>query len=289
MREILINTAPFEFIDILDFQLEKRVNEHVTARIAGTIHPDKESEYVEKPASSRNLVVTAKSSSGEEKILFSGLVSDVSIQYVNKHRTLVVCAVSYSYLMDLRETTRTYQNEAMTYADMTAIMGKDHPDSAFLHPEFGDRAIGAMLTQYDETNWQFAKRIASRLNTCVVADYALNYPYVSIGMPKRQGGAILHSIEHKMKKDMAEYMALSARQVPGARERDAVYYEVESREIYDLCEPVIFKDKQLYVYAAASRLEGAEIVHTYTLKEKEGFCFSEHSTVKSSARHLPAG
>jgi len=43
-----------------------------------------------------------------------------------------------------------------------------------------------------------------------------------------------------MKKDMAVYMALSARQVPGARKRDAVYYKVESREIYDLCEPVTF-------------------------------------------------
>jgi len=59
MREIKIKTTPFEFLDILDLQLEKRVGEHVTAKIVGVISPDKENSYVEERVISRNLVITA--------------------------------------------------------------------------------------------------------------------------------------------------------------------------------------------------------------------------------------
>jgi len=275
MRENTIKITPFEFINILDLQIEKQVNEHITARIVGTISPDNEDRYVESAASSRNMVIAAQDNNGAEKILFSGLVNDVSIQYVNELRTLVVSAISYSYLMDIKKITRTYQNRKMTYEAVTDIMAKDNSDFAFLQPQYGSNAIGSMFVQYEETNWQFAKRIASRLNTCIVSDYMLDMPYVSIGMPSRDSESSIYPVEYSIKKDVSEYLDLKAHKVRDMTERNAMYYEVKSREIFELCDMVMFKDRQLYVYSISSRLDGAVILHTYTLKEKEGFCFKE--------------
>jgi hypothetical protein len=177
--------------------------------------------------------------------------------------------------MDIHKHTRTFQDENMTYSGMTTAMAKGEPDFAFLHPGHGNTAIGSLLVQFEETDWQFAKRAASRLNTCIVSDHILDCAYVSIGMPKRNGDAAVDPIEYTKRKDLAEYMDLSAHGVPGMAERHSAYYEFESRETYNLCDPVVFKGRQLYVYSASSKMKGSELVHTYTLKEKGGFCFKE--------------
>jgi len=276
MREDIIKAEPFEFLGILDVEIEKRVNEHITAKIVGVISPEKEDGYIESPSSGRTVRITARRHGGEEKILFTGLVYDISIQYQSGLRILVIQAVSCSYLMDIARVTRTYQNKNMTYGDVTRIMGNDDPKFAFLQPQFGDERIGRLFVQYDETNWQFAKRIASRLNTCAVADYIQDFPYVSIGMPgKRSDDGTIHPIEYTMKKDLSEFLGLSANNVPGVHERDVIYYEVKCREIFELCEKVSFKGRDLYVYAISSKLTGGRLVHTYTLKGKSGFVFKE--------------
>ena len=277
MRVTALRIEPFEFINILDFSIEKSVNEHVTARIVGIISAEKENEYVKQPASTRNVVINARNRDGEEKILFNGLVCNVHIKYMNELRTLVVEAISHSYLMDITEVTRTYQNDAMTYQDVTDIMKRDDENFAFLHPEFGGIPIGQMLVQYKETNKAFVQRIASKLNTCVVVDYALDIPYISIGMPKRRPlkDIAIQPLEYEMRKDVSGYLDLTAHNVSGVTERDAVCHVFKSREVYDLCDPIAFKGLELYVYSVSSKLEGEEIVHTYTLKEKDGFVFKE--------------
>jgi len=73
----------------------------------------------------------------------------------------------------------------------------------------------------------------TRLNTCIVSDYLLDIPYVSIVMPKRSGSTILVAAEYSMKKDLCEYMTLTTNGVSGYQERYAVCFEVESRETYD--------------------------------------------------------
>ena len=55
MREDIIKAEPFEFLGILDVEIEKRVNEHSTAKIVGVISPEKEDEYIESPPSSRTV------------------------------------------------------------------------------------------------------------------------------------------------------------------------------------------------------------------------------------------
>ena len=70
MREDIIKAEPFEFLGILDVEIEKRVNEHNTAKIVGIISPDKEDGYIESPPSSRAVRITARRHGGEEKILF---------------------------------------------------------------------------------------------------------------------------------------------------------------------------------------------------------------------------
>jgi len=126
-----------------------------------------------------------------------------------------------------------------------------------------------MTVQYQETDWQYCKRLAGRLGSAVVPDYLLGIPYISIGMPKRPAKAGIATISYSVGKDVEQFRENSVS--GGFSEHDAVYYIVKSRDIFDLCDPVPFQGLSLYVYSIDTRYEGNELVHFYTLKEKGGF------------------
>jgi len=267
MRERQITCDKFKFIDILDVASHKSVNEHANFYIKGHIAADND-EYVLRSSAGQSVTFTASGSEGSQK-LFNGLISDIDIHNENEMRTLTVSVVSRSVLMDIDPETRTFQDSRMTYETVTSRMEEENSSFNFLWPSHGGEVIGSMTVQYKESDWQYAKRLAGRLGTVVVPDYLLNNPYISIGMPKRPARPGIDAISYSMKKDVKQFR--DSKSSGGFSERDAIYYIVKSREIFDLCDPIPFLDMSLYVYAIDTLYEGDELVHYYTLKEKSGF------------------
>ncbi len=270
MTETKITCDKYQFIDILNMASHKSVNEHATFFIKGHIAADSD-EYVLRHSASQSVSFIATSSDGTEKKFFNGLVEDVDIFTENEMRTLTLSLVSKSTLMDIDDETRTFQNSSMKYQQVTKIMEEKNSKFAFLWPEHGDKNIGSMMVQYRESDWQFAKRLAGRLGTVVVPDYQLDNPYISIGVPKRAAKKDIDFVSYSIKKDVQLYRDNKANGSGGFSEHDAVCYIVKSREIFDLCDPIPFLGKTLYVYAIDTKYDGDELVHQYTLKEKNGF------------------
>ena len=252
----------FDFTDILDIVAYKAVNEHARFLFKGHITEDTD-EYVLRSSTGQDVEFTVTDQGGAYK-LFNGLISDISIRNENDMRTLTVCAISRSMLMDIEPETRTFQDSDMTYQTVTSRMKDKHGIFNFIWPSHGDKAIDSMTVQYEETDWQYAKRLAGRLGTVVVPDYLLEEPYVSVGILKRPVKQGVEAISYSIKKDLCA-------SPDGLSERCVISYTVKSREVFDLCDPIPFLEKLLYVYAIDTRYEGSELVHYYTLKEENGF------------------
>lgn len=267
MRERLITCDKFDFISILEVTAHKAVNEHASFYIKGHIAAEND-EYVLRSSAGQAVTITASGSDGSKK-LFSGLISDINIHTENEMRTLTVSVVSRSVLMDIDPEIRTFQDSGMTYETVTSRMEEKNSQFNFLWPSDGGKAIGSMTVQYKETDWNYAKRLAGRLGTVVVPDYLMDKPYISIGIPKRPAKSGIAAISYSMKKDVKQFRDNKAS--GSFSERDAIYYIVKSREIFDLCDPIPFLDLSLYVYAIDTQYEGNELVHYYTLKEQSGF------------------
>ena len=268
MRELIISCDKFDFISILEVTGHKAVNEHASFSVKGHIAKESD-EYVLRGAARQHVSFTASSTDGDQKMLFNGLINSIDIHTENEMRILTVNVDSQSVLMDIEPETRTFQDANMTYQNITNHMEAKNSNFNFLWPSDGNRPIQSMTVQYKETDWQYAKRLAGRLGTVVVPDYLLDNPYISIGMTKRPVKPGIEAISYAMKKDVEQFRAFQAS--GPYSERDAIYYIVKSREIFDLCDPIPFLGLALYVYAIDTRYEGEELVHYYTLKEKEGF------------------
>jgi len=268
MRENVINCDKFDFISIREVKVRKAVNEHATFLIRGHVSEGNDI-YVLRNSASQGVKFTASDPTEGQKEIFSGIISDIDIHTENDMSILTVSVVSRSALMDIDLKTRTFQDESMTYQNVTERMSTQGDSFNLLWPMDGDRPIGSMAVQYKETDWEYAKRLAGRLGTVVVPDYLLDEPFISIGMTKRPVQTGIDVISYSIKKGTSEYRAY---QPHGSySERDAISYVVKSRDIFDLCDGIPFMGQSLFVYAIDTRYEGNQLVHYYTLKEQSGF------------------
>ena len=268
MREMTITCDIFDFISILDVTARKAVNEHASFSVTGHIAADND-DYVLRGLAQQRISFTAIGTDGTQKLLMDGLINSVDIQAENQGRILTVTLDSYSTLMDMEPETRTFQDPNMSYQALTSCMEAKNNNFNILWPSHGDMPIGNMTVQYQETDWQYAKRLAGRLGTVVTPDYLLDKPYIAIGMTRRPAQPEINALSYTVKKDTKSYRA--NKMSGGYSERDAICYIVKSRDILDLCDPVPFLGLPLYVYAIDTRYEGSELMHYYTLKEKSGF------------------
>jgi phage baseplate assembly protein gpV len=272
MRETKILVKPFSFLSFLKVEISKIPNEHVSAHVEGIVPEGAAQNYVEKHQDGDPAEIVAVCEDGE-KILFYGLIEEIYTEHSNGVDKLCLNLASNTKLLDLKKIKRSYQKDSQTYLDITKIMSSEG-SGIYLIPNHESESIRSMLVQYDETDWEFAKRLASRLNTVVIPNYILSKPAVSLGKLERSASHNLASTEYKIKKNMGLFFDNKENDVLFA-ESSAVSFEVKSRDIMDLCDEVIFMKNRLFVYSILTRLVGSELVHIYDLRLKTGFIVKE--------------
>ncbi len=104
---------------------------------------------------------------GEEKrILFSGIVTDISVVAEADQKTVRIEAKSHSWLMDLVKKSRSFQNTQITYRELICQVLNDYPGSS-VFCALPEEPVGKLLVQYEETDWDFLNRVLSLLGTAV--------------------------------------------------------------------------------------------------------------------------
>lgn len=207
----------------------------------------------------------------KEVTLLKGVVTELAVTTENGVKVLSGTVKSGTFLMDVTPHVRTWQDAGITYEDMIDTFIGDYKDGHFIMTA-RNKAIKTFVLQYRETDWEFAKRIASHDNEFLVADDLTGGTKFYYGMPGRTEEAIeIVTTSYSMQKRLIEYLNKKDNQVPDIQEKDAIYYRVELRDIYNVGDPVNLNGQQLYISRIDSRLRGSELYHTYQLKTKEGF------------------
>ncbi|MCZ4151068.1 hypothetical protein BZG21_42540, partial [Escherichia coli] len=91
-------------------------------------------------------------------------------------------AVSHTYKLDTEWRKRSYQNQQKTYAEVIRKVLEPYA-GASLTNAIPDTTTGQMLLQYQETDWEFILRLASRLGT-VIVPIVDDAPAIALGIPQ---------------------------------------------------------------------------------------------------------
>ena len=125
--------------------------------------------------------------------LFSGYPEKVEIKEERGYRIADIQAVSGTILLDQKKSNRVFQKKVQTYMGIAGIVTADTEHSACILPG-SDMRTGGTLIQYQETDWNFLKRMASQLGLPLVPDISYYYPRFYLGLPegeKKELGEIL--------------------------------------------------------------------------------------------------
>ncbi len=242
---------PLEGIVIESLNIKRTINEHGAMFITGKISDDKKKFLYDYKLSNTLLKLFLKT---DDITLFEGIIYKVEIQVnVEESNTFSLECLTSSALLDIKNKSGTFQDiEEMYSSIVSKLFGKyEHNGVDF---RVDDRKIGEVLIQYDETDWKFIKKIASKFEVGLYPLYISNNK-ISIGVPNINKNVVIEEISVIMKHLLKE----------GVLECD-----IQTCDILELGEKVIFRDIEYFVKAINIQLINKELVYKYAIITKNG-------------------
>lgn len=196
-----IKISGFPFQKIIALRLRHNPNEHGTAEIEGEIEASLAENLVQRVDEKTEVTITTTAEGQPEK-LFCGCVKNISMRQEKFYSYVKLELYTTSRCMDITKKNKTYQNTAKTYG---MILSEDISEIADLHMMVSDKAIGNLIMKYNETDWEFSRRMASQLNAPLITDIYSARPQIYIGMPPASKTITVESSAYSYGSDVANY------------------------------------------------------------------------------------
>ncbi|ADM71326.1 hypothetical protein GMA19_03517 [Paenibacillus polymyxa E681] len=260
--------SPYPIQVLKDVQIEWKPGEHGRITLTGICKESSHATAALDATSEDQLHVYAQN--GQEEIsLFKGVVHTVEVENHNGVYTLTLEGISGSFELDIVKRKRSFPEEKQTYKQLVHKLAQGYERSDVLY-QTGEQSVGEAILQYDETDWEFMKRMASRLHTVVVSDiWESASPKLYFGMPAGTQRTIRKDTPYTASKDLKGYQRAGGTSA-GLHDTDFFKYEIESGERYALGDEVQFRQKTMIVTELRSRMEKGQLLFSYVLARAEG-------------------
>ena len=271
MRDYEIKIEPFDYIALKELRIVREINCHAAAKIMMRIKDNLEEQYMDTLMNQtwvRIIAVDKEEESAVHTVLFHGIVTDFSFTRDGYETILTLELKSGTVLMDLKPHFRVFQNEeALCTSIHQKIAGTYTGGRAACTEGEQDRTMGT-LVQYQETDWEFLRRLAGRTGMYLVPDALTEGAGYTIGMPKgRKRTAETDRIQLRM--DFSEYMEKSRNGMSSIQPSDLMELVLTGREIYQMGDLTSYLGKDYLVSRIITVYKEAECSHEYTFRTRE--------------------
>lgn len=240
------------FLGVESFEFEWNPNEHAFLTMRGYLNEKEKNHLVEAYGDKIKLKL--------EKggvILFHGYIVDIRVDHVGNTREIKLKAASGSFRIDGKLESESFQNPKETYAEIAQKTAKD-ARARVICTEGTRISIGKPVIRYQETAWQFIKRLASGLGICIVPDIVTGERDFWFGMRKGESIPLLEGEEYT---------------VDICRERNggkiSTVYKVISRDFYKIGDRTILNGTEWKVCGVKAVFQKGELIFRYLLKQEE--------------------
>lgn len=270
MREYNLRTEPLGFIAIQSLEVHRQINEHGTAKVEGYIADEDEEVYLNQLIGKVWEKIEEVGQDGETQTLFWGLVTGFSIQKVDDQKRMTLELTTGSCLMDIIPHFRTYQNGAMTYAELFQQLTETYENFGIIKTRSLTDPIEGLVVQYRETDWEFLKRMAGRHRSFLVPSTTIYGTKYFVDLPKGSVCELPEGIRYTVRKDMGSFLRKRSRGLPELKENACLEYIVESREDYRIGDQLTICGQTMFLYQIESMYRGGEMIHTCHFKARSG-------------------
>lgn len=194
---------------------------------------------------------------------------DLELRNISGVKHLTLKLKSHSFKLDIKKHNRSFQNESEPYRTIFTQIVQDEHKGGVIDTVTKMRPQKRFIIQYEETDWELLKRLASQLEAIIFVHMEADKPQIGIGTPT-QPRHIENTSHFEIKKAVGEYKE-NAVNFLGWNQLDFVSNVIESHEIYSLCDMVTFNDVQYLVAEKISELYQGILVNKYWLRPQGAF------------------
>lgn len=261
-----IKVTPFQIEGIMKCEIVKKGNQHGRAFVKGYIPSGEEQDYLELAARRVTVQIQGVDEDGTSTVLFSGMVESCQIKNHNHVLVMELSLVSHTSLMDMKPQIRGFQIPGMPYKEVfDTIVGGYLGGGCILSVE-KEAVTEEPLVQYNESDWEFFKRLASHLNTVVIPSYQTDGVKCYIGLPNWPGVTKVNPVSYTICKMVGESLYKEQNGIPGLIKDGELCYEIEELKVLDIGEKVEFQGRLYQVVESKSYLDGHQLWNTYLIQ-----------------------
>lgn len=265
-----LRLEPFETEHIVALSLSKSANEHRTLELTAILSEAIGDQYVYSVKDLTPVTLLDENGPGKKEILFKGLVTSLNIRRQGSVHYMQMTAKGSTCLMAVERKSRSFQNAAMTAHQLIReiMAGYEGADVLIQIP---DEPIGNLLVQYQETDWDFLKRLASRYGAVLISDVCVDGIAIFAGVADKGESHKISAFQYTVRKSIESYELMKKNGWPDANEIEYIVFEVENPRVFPIGAQLELDGKRLFIEQALHCLDDGVLNNYYSLKLKEGF------------------
>lgn len=268
-----LSVSPFAMEGIVEMKVEQSLNQHATLYVKGII--PREIGDAGVMASDDSTVVTVSDRDG---VIFNGLIQDIRASFEGQVYYLEVWGVSHSIKGDTNLCSRSFQDPGMDYQQIAQQLAGE--DGLAMNMETSPLTIQNLLLQYEETNWEFLRRLASHNHSVLLP--SVTEPAIYFGIPKGNQKGSLLSYRFSVGKNLSRYRKYSGAGVKTSADDSMEYLVTADDSVLSIGDTVDYGGNSLVVKEARIHLADAVITCRYVLGPENGLkvpvAYNQHIT-----------
>lgn len=251
---------------ILSLQISHVPGEHGKLELTADLGDSNMDFPIHETGSGQRITLFGKKDNRND-IIFSGIITNLSVESMGKNYHVKITAMTHSYLMDIKKKSRSFQDISMTYGDLIQQIVQEYAN-AECQILFNDMPLGEIAIQYEETDWQFVKRILSILNVPLVCSEVRENLCIYAGVSKIPEKICVISVETVYKDAEAlEYWIENGKSV---KDSDFITYGLKLDNHIALYSEVSYRGQELIVGRVDYITEGSTLYEIITLQKMNG-------------------
>ena len=254
---------------IKSIRIIQRMNEHARLFLTAVLSDEKKDDYIKKNLSKEQFILSSNGDS--QTTLFQGMVLEAHTETIGGVYYLKIKAISNSYLTDIKTVSRSFQDKKMTYEKLMKSIVSEYPNGDILDHASKGKLLDHLTIQYEETDWEFLKRMASHFHAGILPSLTHEGPKIIIGVPKGSSAGTMDCSSYQMVKHLDKHLKSSKNGGNQLNETDSIEYLLETEKNYDIGDQLTCQNMQLYIKSKEASMSGGILKFKYALSSQAGF------------------
>ncbi|NOW04348.1 hypothetical protein [Clostridium beijerinckii] len=256
---------PYEVLSIKAMHLIAEVNEHHILSLEALISEENAEEYLEESVEGKDIRLFI-----DGKVIYVGKIIKLEIRYKGQVSYLKLKTISYSYDLDVKKHKKAFLNMESTYQDVIRSVLSKYTNSDFKDNITYGNFVKDLLVQYEETDFEFIKRLATHFETVIVVDAASNMSRLHFGIEVIDCEAQLENDFKEVKVKLEDFTNILCGSKDNLMEQNFIGWHVEGTEYISLGSQLTYKGQKVIVSRMEIQQIKGEFIYKYELKFLKG-------------------